>query len=173
MKSVYLKKDGVIIDKIIKPSCIIPSSAVRLRLIKNITKEYPKMYKILIYREPIIAPMAKNSRKSRPVSDEAYEPSISSVSRTRRTVRDIVLCNDFEWFVTFTFDPNKVDRYNYNRCLSVMSIWLHKRKSFDKDFSYLVIPEFHKDGAIHFHALLSHFTGTSEVMRILHSACKM
>ena len=160
MKSAYLKEDGVIIDKLIKPSCLIPSSAVRVRAIKNITREYPTMYKILIYREPQIAPMPKNSRKIQPKASEFYEPTISSVSRTKRTIRDIVLCNDFDWFATFTFDPDRVNRYDYNRCLSVMSIWLHRRKTFDPDFTYLVIPEFHKDGAIHFHALLGHFTGT-------------
>ena len=38
-----------------------------------------------------------------------------SLSRTRRIVRDTVLCNDFSLFCTFTFSPDKVpDRTDYD-----------------------------------------------------------
>ena len=33
---------------------IFPSSNVDFRVVKNITKEYPKMIKVVVYREPKI-----------------------------------------------------------------------------------------------------------------------
>lgn len=39
-----------------------------------------------------------------------------SLRRTRAMVYNYSLANDWDWFVTLTFDPQKVDRYNYSDC---------------------------------------------------------
>ena len=148
---------------VVKPRVVLPSiipKQQRVSIIFNKTKEYPTMFKISLFKEPRIYSNPLRSVKRNPHDVDKFEPTVSSLSRTKRTISDIVLCNDFDLFATFTFDPKKNNRYDYNHCLSIMRSWLHKRKSFDKDFAYLVIPEFHKDGAIHFHALFSHFKGS-------------
>ena len=71
---------------------IFPSSNVDFRVVKNITKEYPKMIKVVVYREPKIFIETKRfGKKKQKSSDEKYEPSISSLKRTKTLVRDIVL----------------------------------------------------------------------------------
>src|SRR5690606_10827465 len=82
---------------------------------------------------------------------------IKSLARSRRTIFDYALCNDFDLFVTFTFDPRKVNRYDMAATYVKMQSWLarHQRKQLEKQdtFRYIIVPEKHKDGAIHFHAL--------------------
>ena len=85
---------------------------MRVQIVKNVTKEYPEMYKVLIYKQPrVFISSDAPKRKKEIVSDEEYTPAISSLNRTKTLVKDIVLCNDFELFCTFTFDPKKIDRF--------------------------------------------------------------
>ena len=75
--------------------------------------------------------------------------------RTRRTIQDYVHCNDFNLFITFTFSPKKVNRYDLDMCYIKMQSWLERQRRKSRDFRYLIVPEKHKDGAIHFHALVA------------------
>lgn len=134
-----------------------------VRYISNITKEYPDMFKIIVYREPKIFIKSEVRKRNREEVDDAfYTPSVSSLSRTKTLVRDLVLCNNFELFCTFTFDPAKVDSFNLQKCWHRMSIWLHHQRDNSrekgKEFTYLIIPERHKSGRWHFHALISGYT---------------
>lgn len=133
---------------------------MNVRIIHNITKEYPDMYKIIIYKEPQMYVEKEYSPKKHRSDEEPYEPKGSSLYRTRTLIKDIILSNDFELFCTFTFDPTKTDRFNYNQCLSRMRIWIHHQKTKAPDLKYLFIPEQHKNGAWHFHALISNYKGT-------------
>ena len=83
------------------------------------------------------------------------------LERSRRRsyimMKDIVLCNLFDMFITFTF---KNGRDNPDLCKDRMSGWLKRRRKIDKSFQYVIVPEFHKDGvSLHFHALVSGYTG--------------
>lgn len=137
---------------------------MQVRVISNITKVYPDMIKVVIYKEPRYFVQSDRRVKRVDVSDCHYNPTISSLSRTKSLVQDIVLCNDFELFCTFTFSPKFVDRYDFNKCSMKMRLWLHHQRdvatSKGNDFKYLVIPEQHKDGAWHFHALLKGYSST-------------
>jgi len=81
----------------------------------------------------------------------------SSMNRTKSKVYDYSKANDWEWFVTLTFDEKKVDRTNYDECSKKLSKWLrniHMRKA--PDLKYIVVPEYHEDKkAFHFHGLFS------------------
>lgn len=77
--------------------------------------------------------------------------------RAFTAMKDIVLCNVFELFVTFTF---KSGRDNPDLCKSKMNGWLKRQRKLDKSFQYVLVPEFHKDGvSLHFHALISGYKG--------------
>lgn len=79
-----------------------------------------------------------------------------SISRARRTIRDIILCNRFDYFCTFTFNAEKVPRYDYRACKKYISQWFNNfKKRYAPDFKYIVIPEFHRDGAVHFHGMVA------------------
>lgn len=66
-------------------------------------------------------------------------------------------CNNKPWdyFVTFTFNSEKVDRYNFSEVSKKLSKWIDniKQKYGCKDMGYIIVPEKHKDGAWHFHGL--------------------
>lgn len=122
------------------------------------------MFKIVVFKEPQPFFRTDFTGVGKKRSCENYVPTISSVRRTKSTIQDIVLCNDFDLFCTFTFDPNKIDRFNYHACSSAMRRWFsHQRErslKYGRELKYLVIPEQHKSGAYHFHALMSGYSST-------------
>lgn len=80
----------------------------------------------------------------------------SSVNRTKQTINDYARANIWDWFVTWTFDGKKIDRYDYEKLSRFMSNWLcNVRKRKAPDLRYVVVPERHQDGAYHFHGLLA------------------
>ena len=135
---------------------------MELHIIENVTKEYPEMIQVVIYKTPrtFVTGDRKVKRNREIVDDVDYKTSITTLRRTKTLIKDMVLCNDFELFCTFTFDPNKVDRFNLTRCWGVMSRWLHHQRDLSPDMKYLIIPEMHKSGAWHFHGLISGYKST-------------
>lgn len=91
--------------------------------------------------------------------DEIAENLERSQRRAKVAIRDLCLCTEFTHFGTFTIAPNLEDRYSkenlrysYDDIIKELSKWLSNMVQ-RKDFTYVFIPEFHKDGAIHFHGL--------------------
>lgn len=79
----------------------------------------------------------------------------SSVSRTKRTVLELALANDWEYFITMTFDREKVDRFDLDALRKKFQEWLkYRRKKYGLNISYLLVPEQHEDGAWHLHGLV-------------------
>ena len=86
---------------------------------------------------------------------EQGEKSDENLSRARRVVRDIIFCNKFDLFCTFTFNKEFIDRYDYNACKKrITEFFKNYKNRYSISFRYLIIPEFHKDGAFHFHGLI-------------------
>lgn len=78
-----------------------------------------------------------------------------SMKRTRDKIFDYANSCNWEWFCTFTFN-NTIDRFDYDIVSKKMSDWLSNvRRLYCKDLKYLIVPEKHKNGAYHFHALFS------------------
>lgn len=99
---------------------------------------------------------------SAPRTEKQIQHSIdNSVSRTRQMVYNYSLSNEWDWFVTLTFDPKnpKVDRYNYDSCVYAMKKFLVSLRRWCPDVRYLFVAEKHKDGAFHFHGLLGNAVG--------------
>lgn len=82
-----------------------------------------------------------------------------SLSRSRSMIRDLVLSNDWDYFVTFTMSAKLVrNRYDFSSCLDEVRPWLHQMHRDNSRFRYVLVPELHKDGAIHFHGVVSGIT---------------
>lgn len=88
------------------------------------------------------------------VDVNSEESKRCSLSRTKRNIRELALCNSFEYFCTFTVNSQMCDRYSLNDVQDKLKKTLHKIKRKNKDFGYLIITEKHKDGAFHFHGLI-------------------
>ena len=76
------------------------------------------------------------------------------MKRAKDKIQDIVLCNHFDYFVTLTFNPKKVDSFNVEEVKKSIKMWLNKGVA-RRNYSYIAIPEYHKSGRIHLHALMS------------------
>lgn len=77
-----------------------------------------------------------------------------AANRAKRQVFDLAACNDFDTFITLTLSPDKINRYDYKAAARKLSQWLDNRVR-RKGLRYLIVPEYHKDGAIHFHGLIN------------------
>lgn len=94
--------------------------------------------------------------------DEKRERSIvSSRNRTIHSIYDIARSNTWDYFVTLTFDPSRVDSTDYAVVSRTMSDWLSNlRRAYCPDLVYLAVPELHKDGKKwHFHLLFGNCEG--------------
>lgn len=74
--------------------------------------------------------------------------------RARAKVRDLALSNRFSWFVTLTLDQARVNRYDLSSFQRVLTRWLDNAVR-RRGLQYILVPERHKDGAIHFHGFFS------------------
>ena len=75
-----------------------------------------------------------------------------SLARSKRTIIELGLCNNWRFFATFTFSINRKD-YDFNKN-KLLTFFENVKKRKDKTLKYLLIPELHKDKSIHFHALI-------------------
>lgn len=89
----------------------------------------------------------------------------NSVSRTKQKIYEICRSNNWEWFVTFTFDPKRVNSADYEYLTTLLSNWFHNiKKRYAPDLKYLVVPELHLDGLkYHFHGGIAN-TGSLDFM---------
>lgn len=83
-----------------------------------------------------------------------------SKRRAKARVQDIALCNHFEYLFTWTLDGKLIDRYDAKVIYSKVKNFLGNTVK-RKDFTYVLVPEFHKQksweskAAIHMHGLCS------------------
>lgn len=117
-----------------------------------------------IFREPGWE-VEERPRRGRPSEEPRKRTSVRnaedgpkdvtrSVRRAKARVREIALANDFQYFVTLTLDPAKVDRYDVKTVVKKLSQWADNQAR-RHGLRYVLVPERHKDGAIHFHGFMS------------------
>jgi hypothetical protein len=79
----------------------------------------------------------------------------NSLSRSRSAIVELALCNDWDFFATFTLNKEKYDRMNLQKWRKDFTQYIrNNRKSTNEHIKYLLIPEHHRDGAWHFHGLM-------------------
>lgn len=90
-------------------------------------------------------------------NDDNKERSINnSQNRTINKIYEITRSNKWEYFITLTFSPDVVDRYNYDDITKVLHNWIKNiKQNYSKHLKYIIVPELHKDGAYHFHGLIA------------------
>ena len=138
---------------------------LKYKEIYSYAKVYPDFVKIIKYKRSIIVDNFGTSSNGLANEENSEERDYleKSINRTKTKISDYVLRNNFSHFATFTFSPEKVkDRHDFVEMSSLLKNWLkteqqnHERNHGFK-FKYLIVPERHKDGAWHFHALLENY----------------
>ena len=89
------------------------------------------------------------------IKEENKQSNIDrSIRRSKQKIRAIANLNEWSYFITLTFDKMKVgDRHDYDK-LKRITLEYFKNQSKKYDIKYLLVPEPHKDGALHFHGLI-------------------
>lgn len=76
-----------------------------------------------------------------------------SRARAKAKVFDLIMCNEFQWFVTLTLSPDMVgDRTDYKDIVHKLNVWLANRVQ-RNGLYYIGVCEKHKRGGLHFHFL--------------------
>lgn len=78
-----------------------------------------------------------------------------SRARALDTVHGLLRANKWDFFGTFTFDPERIDRMNDDAVVLAFSRFRDKLRKLYPDFKMIALPEYHEKGALHFHAVLS------------------
>lgn len=85
---------------------------------------------------------------------KAAQPDDRAERRARRRVRDLALSNTFDYFVTLTLDAAQIDRHDVAAIGAKLRRWLSNQVQ-RKGLRYILIPELHRDGAVHFHGFFN------------------
>ena len=97
-------------------------------------------------------------QRSKKGYDHKLDPAIS---RARKTVLELALCNPWDYFCTFTLSPEKNDRFDLDAWHLRFTQWLRDQRKKGYDIRFVLVPERHKDGSWHAHGL---FKGNVELV---------
>ena len=135
----------------------------------------PESFEVMACSEPIFRPVAGLEARERAFwagdaaaprprpQKAAKRPSAAadaaanmqrSMRRAATQMRDICLSTPFRYFVTLTLDPAKIDRHDMEALTKVINRWADNRVR-RNGLAYVLVPERHKDGAIHLHGFVN------------------
>lgn len=143
-------------------------------------KKYTNSIKVYSYRDPKIKPLKSkqkthlNLRTFNKLSEDEIEQLREenlrgNIYKVRTRIYDLIFNNDFDYFVTLTFDPtvekqNGLSKQEQNDLrYDEMKKWLDRlrqqAKRRGKEFRYFFVPELHtgkgeNSGTIHWHGLI-------------------
>lgn len=102
----------------------------------------------------------KGWEDEQPKTKRGYASEIKescNISRARSRVRELALCNPWDWWCTFTIDKEKYNRYELGTFRKDYAEFIHnlnRRRPEEDKIKYLFVPEQHKDGAWHIHGFI-------------------
>ena len=90
--------------------------------------------------------------------ERAAAAAVDSVQRAKRRARNMVhdyaMSTPFKYFVTLTLNGDKVDRYDMAAVTKALNQWADNQVR-RKGLAYVLVPELHRDGAVHFHGFFN------------------
>ena len=122
-------------------------------------KQYNDTYMTLLDVVPDIYKKHEYRHKLKNYNYSPEEIERIKASRRKRRIKEIALCNDFQWFGTFTISSkiNYCNRYDLEECAIVLKQKFKAYKRIYNDFKFVYVFEEHKDKAYHLHGLFSGF----------------
>lgn len=130
--------------------------------------------RLVIADRPIFLEPGWEARERRAPRQRGAEPTAESMARAARRARrrlyDLCWANpQLEYFITLTLDAARVgDRYDLAAQGKRLTRWLDNAVR-RKQLAYVIVPELHADGAIHWHGLISagglHFRDSGTLIR--------
>lgn len=87
-------------------------------------------------------------------SKDGKAPKKGNIRRAKDMIFDLIYLNDFDYFATLTFNPDKVDSFNPDEVMKKVKKWLNNHQT-RNGLKYVLVPEYHVSGRIHMHMLYS------------------
>lgn len=135
----------------------ISTDAYNARLLDYPTGQHVTLYNKAVqtgYKNKKLTKAYQN--ENRTLDEESHCIRVS-LGKTKNTIYNIARSNIWKWFITFTINPDKADRSNYDEVVKRLTIFLNnlqKRKC--PNLKYLIVPELHADKTnYHFHGLIA------------------
>lgn len=108
------------------------------------------------YENTVILPLNDGYTGERGNAKNPMESILSSLRRAKRSIFDYTIANEWEFWGTLTLDGSKIDRYDLNIISKKLTQYLdNTRRRRINGLKWLLVPEKHKNGAWHFHVLIS------------------
>ena len=129
----------------------------QIRVYKNLIVKHPEDWVMTMeqVKEQKAKQKEKKETENKGVKDEERSNKVSQ-NRTIQKIYEITRSNMWDYFITLTFNPEKVDSFNYEEVTQKLSDWLHNlKKWYAPDLRYIIVPELHKSGRYHFHGMLA------------------
>lgn len=138
--------------------------------LNKIERRYLNNTLITYYYQPLV----KKEKKFKPIDIDGYRYKLdietgeynyynrkdcelsksASVKRSRIKLNEILDMNIFDWFVTLTFDKDRIDRTNENEVKRAYDKFIHNLSVQYPEMRYVAVPERHEDGCIHYHMVI-------------------
>lgn len=117
----------------------------------NIYRYTDEVYKVVKFRS--VAPRLGIVHDR----DKHYDHKLdASLSRAKRVVLELALCNEWMYFCTFTISKLKFDRTDLDAWYKSFNQFIRDtRKKSGLDIRYVLVPEKHADGSWHMHGMFS------------------
>lgn len=137
-----------------------------MKELKNSIKIYPNgLCELRVYKEPVFVSeegweldgASTTGSRVEYDFDTELENKLRSIRRTKQTIKDYVLSNGFDMFWTLTY---RSDRDDDIECVKRMQNWVKRKREKYGKFAYIIIPERHKNGCLHFHMLTKGYKGS-------------
>lgn len=81
---------------------------------------------------------------------------LNNLYRARASVFELIMCNEWEYWCTFTIDQSKFDRFDLKTYYAAFSQFIrNQNKKESSNIKYIFVPEKHKNGAWHIHGCIS------------------
>ncbi len=99
----------------------------------------------------------KREGSSKSSEEDLKRLKYKNLYNTKSNLIDLVYHNSmikpWEYFVTLTFDPKEVDSLDYHKVSEALAKWTNNMKHQNPNMSYILVPELHKSGRIHWHGV--------------------
>ena len=107
------------------------------------------------YEKVVVVPYNDGFTGERGKAIDREKSIRQSVSRTREKIYGYIMANEWEFWATQTFDPEKIDRFDLDEIVKRYNRRLKYLKTKYNGLKWLIVPEQHKDGAYHLHMFMS------------------
>ncbi len=78
-----------------------------------------------------------------------------NMRRAKKKIFQLARANKWQYWVTLTLNPEKIDRSDYDTCVKkVRNVIKSAVRRYGEDLRYLMVPDCHEDGCWHFHGLM-------------------